>query len=261
MILKHELKAYSKTFLIWALTIGIMDFGFMIMYPSLQASMIEVEKAFANMGALSIAFGLDTLSMSTPMGFYGAYVGAVLSLGGALFAALIGAGILSKEEGGHTSEYLYTLPLSRVNVVLQKIAALFLIILLFNIVNFILGIISFPLIHEDIEINKLVMYHVGQLLMHLEIGAITVLLSAYYKKVNVGVGLGVALMFYFADMMSRVLKQLDFLKYITPFYYANAAHVIIKESINIKLLTTGIIITMMCIIVGILYYNRRDLVS
>ena len=261
MILKHELKAYSRTFLIWTLIIGIMNFGFMIMYPSLKDSMIEMEKAYANMGAFSTAFGMDKLSMAKPLGFYGAYVGATLSLGGAMFAALIGTGILSKEEGGHTSEYLYTLPLSRVNVVIQKILALFLIVLLFNIVNFILGVIAFPLIHEDIEIKKLVLYHIAQLFMHLEIGAIAVLLSAFLKKVNVGIGLGVALLLYFTDMMARVLEQLDSCKYITPFYYANAVDVIITESINMKLLVTGIIITMVCIIVGIWHYNRRDLLS
>lgn len=261
MILKHELKEYSKTFLIWTIIIGIMDFGFMVMYPSLQASMIEMEKAFANMGALSTAFGLDSLSMAQPLGFYGAYVGAVLSLGGAMFAALIGTGILSKEEGGHTSEYLFTLPLSRVNVVIQKIAALFILVLLFNFVNFILGVIAFPIIQEEIEIKKLVLYHIAQLFMHLEIGALAVLLSAFLKKVNVGIGLGIALLLYFADMMSRVLEQLDLCKYITPFYYANAADVIIAGSIDMKLMLTGISITMVCIIVGIWYYNRRDLLT
>jgi len=261
MIIKHELKANLKTFLIWTITIAGMDFGFMLMYPSLQASMSKAMDAYANMGALTAAFGMDRLSMANPLGFYGVYVGAILSLGGALFAAMIGTGILSKEEGGHTSEFLYTLPYTRVNVVLQKVVAVFLIILAFNVVNLLLGLLSFPLIAAKLALKEILLYHLAQFTMHLEIAAISILLSAFTKKINLGIGLGVAMLFYFLDMMSRVLEQLKFAKYITPFYYANAADVMGTRSIEQPLIWIGIGATISCILLGLWYYNKRDLAS
>jgi ABC-2 type transport system permease protein len=261
MILKHELKMNLKTLLIWTLVIAGMDFGFMLMFPSLQDAMTEAMDAYKNMGAFSTAFGMDRLSIAEPLGFYGTEIGAIYALGGGLFAAIIGTGILSKEEGGHTSEYLFTLPYSRVNIVLQKIAAVFLIILAFDAVNMMFGMLSFPLIHETLPMKELLVFHFAQFLMHIEIAAIGVLISAITKKVNIGMGLGVALLLYFLDMMSRILEQLEFMKYITPFYYANSADILTTTRIDGGLLSIGMLITIACIVGGVCHYNRRDLAA
>jgi hypothetical protein len=261
MILKHELKINFKTLLIWTLAIALTNFGFMLMYPSLQDSLNKATDAYKSMGAFTAAFGMDRLSISSPLGFYGIEVGAILSLGGGLFAAIIGTGILSKEEGGHTSEFLFTLPYSRVSITLQKAAAVFLIILTFDLINLLFGVLSFPLINVDIEMTKLLMYHLAQFCMHIEVAAICILISSFLKKVSLGSGLGVALLLYFLDMMSRILTQLKFAKYITPFYYSNAADVMVKKSIDPLLLGIGIGLTFLCILAGTWYYNERDLAS
>lgn len=260
MIIIHELKAYFKTFLIWTSVIAGMDFCFMLMYSSFQDSMSTIADTFSDMGSFTAAFGMDRLSISTPLGYYGIEIGAILSLGGALFAAMIGTGLLSKEEGGHTSEFLYTLPFNRVSVVLQKIAATFLIILGFDITNFIAGVAAFPLVDAEIEWKAMLLYHLAQFLMHLEIAAISILISAFTKKINFGIGLGVAMILYFLDMMSRILEQLEKVKYITPFYYANAADVITNLKIEGPLLLIGLCITLFSILIGTWYYSKRDLV-
>jgi ABC-2 type transport system permease protein len=261
MILKHELKINFKTLLIWTIIIAGMDFGFMLMYPSLEDALNEAMDAYSNMGSFTAAFGMDRLNMAEPIGFYGAEIGAILSLGGGLFAAIIGSGILSKEEGGHTSEFLYTLPYSRVNVVLQKIAAVFVIVFIFDLINFILGTLAFPIIDADLELKKMALYHIGQFFMHFEIAAISIFVSSLTSKVNIGYGLGIALLLYFLDMMSRILEQLDFAKYITPYYYANAAEIITTTSIDVRLLAIGLIVTVFSLVAGIWYYNKKDLAS
>lgn len=259
MILCHELKVNIKSFLLWTMIIAGTDFGFMLMYPSLQDAMNKAMAAYESMGAFTAAFGMDQLSMAQPLGFYGVYVGAILSLGGALYSAILGSGILSKEEGGHTSEFLFTLPYSRVSITLQKAAAVFLLLLAFDITNLLLGLLSFPLIHADMAIKELLLYHAVQFIMHIEVAAIGVLISSFTRKINLGAGLGMALLLYFMDMMSRVLKQLEFTKYITPFYYANAADVIVNKAIDPLLLGIGLGLILISLTVGTWYYDRRDL--
>jgi ABC-2 type transport system permease protein len=259
MIFKHELKLNMKALIIWVISIAGTNFAFMLMFPSLQDAMNKALSAYESMGSFTTAFGMDRLSMAKPLGFYGVYAGAILSLGGALYAAILGTGILSKEEGGHTSEFLLTLPYSRVNVVFQKTAALFIILFVFDLVNLLLGLLSFPLIHAEPALKEILLYHISQFLMHLEIASIGMLLSAFTKKVNLGLGLGITLLLYFLDMMSRVLEQLKSAKYITPFYYSNAADVITSGGIDLVLLGIGIGITVICILTGMWYYNKRDL--
>lgn len=261
MIIKHELKIYLKTFLIWTSIIAGMDFCFMLMYPGLKDAMHDAMNAYANMGTFTEAFGMDRLNIATPLGFYGIEIGAVLSLGGALFAAIIGTGVLAKEEGGHTSEFLFTLPFSRVNIVAQKAVAIFFTILAFDAVNLLAGLLSFSFINADIAWKQMIIYHLAQFIMHFEIAAISILLSAVTKKVNMGIGLGVAMLLYFLDMMSRVLNQIKSAKYITPYYYANAADVLNSCRIEQPLLLIGLGITVGCLILGTLFYNSRDLAA
>ena len=69
--------------------------------------------AFANMGAFSQAFGMDKMSFADAIGYYSMEVGAMLSMGGGMFAAIVGIGMLAKEEGGHVTEFIYVTPNSR----------------------------------------------------------------------------------------------------------------------------------------------------
>lgn len=259
MIIKHELRSNLKSFLIWVCCIAGIDFVMLLLYPSLQESMQEIAKSYEKLGAFGAAFGMDKMSLAEPMGYYGTYIGVMLSLCGAMYAAILGTGMLAKEEGGHTVEYLFTLPYSRIHIIAQKVIACLLLIFAFEAVNFGIGVLGLEVIDAEYSMKTLLLFHTGQFFLHLEIGAIGILISSVTRKVTLGLGLGIALLMYFMDMMSRVLNQLDFCKYITPYYYANAAEVFVNEKINPGLLTLGMIVTLCCMISAGILYNRRDL--
>lgn len=261
MIFFHELRSNIKMLLIWTLCIAGFDFIMLLMYPSLQESMADLAASADKLGAFGTAFGMDQLNIGQPLGFYGTYIGVMLALCGAMFAAILGAGILSKEEGGHTVEYLYTLPYSRIHVVIQKVLAVFALILIFEVVNLLLGILGLEIIDAEVPMIKILIYHIGQTLLHLEVAAIGILISACNKKVNIGIGLGVALLFYFMDMMARIFEQLKGFQYITPFYYTNAVDVLNQGKFDPVLLIIGIVITIASMVAAGFVYNRRDLAA
>lgn len=261
MIVRQEWRSYTKTLLIWTICVAGLDFFMILMYPSLQETMKELASAYQSMGSLGTAFGIDRLDLAEPMGFYGTYVGMILALGGAMFAAILGTGVLSKEEGGHTAEYLFTLPYSRVNIVAKKMIAILSILVVFEGINILLGILGLQIIDVSYSMKDLLFVHLGQIVMHIEIAAIGIFISACTKKVNIGAGLGIALLMYFLDMMSRVLEQIENCKYITPYYYANAADILTTGKIDVGLMTIGIIITILCLVSSVVVYNSRDLAA
>ena len=142
-LIKHEIKANLKTLLIWGLTVGGMNFLMMLIFPSVKEQMAGMVEMYANMGSFSQAFGMDKINFTTPLGFYGIEAGAVLSLGGSMFAAILGTGMLAKEEGAHTAEFLFTTPHTRTYHVALKAVALGLLVLLFNLLAIGFGYGSF----------------------------------------------------------------------------------------------------------------------
>lgn len=260
-LLLHELKMNMKSFLIWSLTISIMGFSFMLMFPMLKDSLKDMNDQFANLGGLSAAFGMDQLSLYSPMGYYGTQVGIILLLGGALYGALLGTGMLSKEESGHTSEYLFSAPISRSSVVLQKGLAMLMNLLAFEILYIVSILISFAIIQEPIETKGFILYHVAQFCLHFEIACVCFAISAFMKKSSLGIGMGIALTLYFVDIMEKTISKLDFLKYFTPFTYAGAGDVIGKSQLDMELLGIGLVVTVISCGLAYWQYVRKDLAA
>lgn len=132
-IYKHEMKQYWKTLLLWSVCVGGMGMACILLYSSMREEMAGMAESFAAMGAFSAAFGMDQLSIATLKGFYATEVGTIHELGGAMFAAVVSMNILSKEEDGHTSEFLFSLPIARGKVVWIKWCVVCTNLLLFHL--------------------------------------------------------------------------------------------------------------------------------
>ena len=133
-IIRQELKLNFKSLLIWALTVGGLGFICTLMYTSMEGDVMEMADTFSQMGAFSDAFGMSTLSIATLAGFFATEVGTVHGLGSAMYAAFFGASMLSKEEDGHTGEYLFSPPVSRGKVVIAKGIAILINLILFTVI-------------------------------------------------------------------------------------------------------------------------------
>ena len=255
----HEMKMNLKSLLIWVLCVGGLCFGCILLYTSLEDSIQEMADAYSNMGAMSVALGMDKMSLATLTGFYATEIAMMHGLGGAMFAAIVGTGMLSKEEALHTSEFLNVLPVSRGNVLFQKYAALISTILVFNLVCAAMYVLGFVVMKEDIAAKEMLLYHFAQLIMQIEIGTICFMISAFTKKSLMGAGMGIAILMFAADMMCRIIPAIEDVKYITPFYYSNASDIFTSGEINGIMLGIGIGITAASFTIAWFRYRDKDL--
>ena len=106
-------------------------------------------KSFSDMGALSQIFGMDKLSLATVRGYFATEIGTIHSLGSAMFSAAMATVILSKEEDGHTAEFTFTLPVSRIKIIAMKYLAVLSNLVSFAIICMVLYQISFVFIGAD----------------------------------------------------------------------------------------------------------------
>ena len=95
-ILFHELRQGFKSLIIWTLSILFLMVTCVALYPQMQSQMEGVNDIFASMGAFTQAFGMDRLNFGSFIGFYSVECGNILGLGGAMFASLLGIGIIAK---------------------------------------------------------------------------------------------------------------------------------------------------------------------
>lgn len=260
-LIRHELRAHRVSLIVWSAVIASMTLLTMCLYPAFKDQTAALSSMFSMMGPFTAALGLDQLDFTTAMGFYGIETGTMLSVGGAMFAALVGIALLSKEEGGHTAEFLLTQPISRSRVVLEKLLALLALLLLLNVFCLIIGWLSFPLIGEPVDISRFLLFHALQLLVQVEIGCLCFGLSAFARRSQIGVGLGLSLLLYFVSLIVNMVDSVQFLRYITPFSYAEASVVFTNGTVEWELLAVGLALTLLGVAAAFAKYRAKDIAA
>ena len=258
-IVKHELRQGKTAFWIWTASIGFLLGVCVYLFPEMKGEMGGVGALFSSMGAFTKAFGMDKLNFGTLTGYYAIECGNVLGLGGAFFASLCAAGMLSKEERDRTAEFLLTHPVSRGRVVTEKLLAVFLQITAMNLMIYALALGSIALIGEPIPWKELNLLHLAYFLLQLELAGLCFGLSAFLRKGSAGAGLGVAVLMYFLNLVANIAKSARFLKYFTPFGFCDAADIVSRGRINTGILAIGLAAGVLGILIAYGKYTRKDI--
>lgn len=258
-LIKHELKQGKKTLLCWIALISFMLGICILVYPEISAQMDEVSSLFANMGGFSSAFGLDRISFGEFIGFFSIECGNVLGLGGAFFAAVLGISMLSKEESSHTSEFLLTHPISRKQIVDNKLIAMIIQILVFNLIVTACSFLCIGMIKEKPDMNLLCLIFFAYFLLQVEIACLCFGISSCIRKSGFGIGIGMAAFFYFLNLFANLTEQVKFLRIITPFAYADGTQIIKSGSLNNGYVIFGILVSIISILFSFFYYEKKDI--
>lgn len=258
-LIKHELRRGKTAFLIWTIAIAFLLGTCVFLFPEMKGQMDSVNDMFASMGSFSEAFGMDRLNFGTLVGFYAVECGNVLGLGGAFYAAFTAVGMLSKEEKDKTAEFLLTHPISRRKIVTDKLIAILIQITAMNAIIYAIAIGSIALIGETIPFKEISLMHLAYYLLQLELAGICFGISAFLCKGSIGVGLGVATMMYFLNLVANIADVADFLKYITPFGYCEGADIVANGKLDCGLVAMGIVIGIVGIVFAYWKYTKKDI--
>lgn len=258
-LLKHELKQGSRTLAIWTASIGFLVAICLFLFPEMKGEMDSVSDMFASMGSFTAAFGMDRLNFGTLIGFYAVECGNILGLGGAFFAALIAVSALAKEEKERTAEFLLSHPVSRVSVISSKLAALVIQIVVMNAVIFALSAACIAAIGEVPAWKEICLLHLAYFLLQLELAGICFGISAFLRRGSLGIGLGIAAMMYFLNIIANISEKAEFLKLITPFGYAEGADIVSNGSLDGKLVLIGMAFALIGVAAAYWWYSRKDI--
>ena len=258
-ILKHELNQSKISLIIWTSVLSFMLCVCVLIFPEMKAQMQDFDDMFSSMGSFSDAFGMDTLNFSTMIGYYAIECGNTLGLGGAFFAALCAAGILSKEEREKTAEFLFTHPVSRVRIITEKLISVICQLVVLNLTVYLTSLASIAIVGEEIAWKEMALLHIAHFLLQVEIAAISFLFSALLRRGSAGIGIGVAALMYVLNLIANITDVLEFLKYITPFGFCEGSDIVADASLNGIMVVIGMTVTAGAIVLAYLSYVKKDL--
>ncbi len=258
-LFRHELRQGRNGLLIWTAAIGFLLIVCIFLFPEMKGEMDGLSDMFASMGSFSAAFGMDRLNFGTLIGFYSVECGNILGLGGAFFAALCGISALAKEEKEHTADFLLTHPVSRSRIIGEKLAAVLVQVTLLNIFVLALSLGAIAVIGEPVPWKEILLLHLAYFLMQLSLAGICFGISSFLRRQGVGVGLGIAAMMYFLNLIANISDQAKFLKYVTPFGFAEGADIVAEVRLDTVLVTLGLLYGVVGIGAAFWKYRRKDI--
>jgi len=257
----RELKANLKSLIIWGvivilfIVVGFSKFSAYYGNPELLAILNDIPQAMLD------AFNLNAFNLTTVTGFYGvmfAYFALLLSIA----AVMWGSDIIAKEERDKTVEFSLTLPVTRGKLVTAKALAA-----LFNCV--ILGLITWGAtlamatkyepgskFYQFAALGTLALFMIQ--IIFLAIGIFLGCAMKQHKRVG-SVAVSVLLITYFFSIFAGLSKNLEFLKYFSPFKYFDPAIMLNEAKIDPGFVALSLGIVVVAMAGAYLTYAKRDL--
>ena len=257
-LVKHELRQGRVAFWVWTGVLAFLLATCVFLYPQMKGEMGQMNDLFASMGSFSDAFGMDKLNFGSLIGYYAVECSNTLGLGGAFFAALTAAAALCGEEKNRTAEFLLTHPVSRTRIAAEKLISVLLRMLGMNLLVFAVSLASVAAIGEEIPWKELCLLHLAHCLMSLEIAGICFGVSAFLRGGSAGLGIGIAALFYVANLLANVTEKARFLKYLTPFGYCDGAD-LVSEGLAWPKVAVGLAMAAATVLAAFWYYPRKDI--
>lgn len=261
---KRELKINLKSFIIWtSILIGLFLVVFLV-YPSIVNSenmemMDEMMKMFPE--EMLKAFNMDISTIDSAFGWLKTegFVFVLLITG--VYSGILGSNILLKEESDKTIEYLNSVPVTRKNIVVNKILCGLLYIILMIAIIGIFNFIGLSLSGE-FDRKSYMLLSITPLFSSIVIFAVCLFLSTFTHKTKktLGISLGIVFASYFLNVISEMGESTEFLKYISIFTLADIRNVIVNVSINPLMVILAIGITAIFMILTIIRYDKKELI-
>jgi len=260
-IFVRELRANLRSLIIWTvivillIMVGVSKFSAYYNNPDMLKILDSLPPAVLS------AFNFQAFNLTTVSGFFGvmfSYYALLLSIA----AVMWGSDIIAKEERDKTVEFSLTLPVPRSRLVTAKTAAA-----LVNCIGLLLAswagsLISAAQYHPDGGFYRfLALFMLALFLLESIFLAVGVFLGCAMKRHKLVGSAAVSLLLvtYFLSIVATINKNLDFLRFFSPFRYFDAATMLRQSSIDFAFVGLSLAIIIVCMVGAYISYARRDL--
>lgn len=259
-VFMQELRQNRNSTITWTVALIAIAAMYISIFPSISqnAAMTDIYKNFPD--AFKKTFGITENTLSAFSGLYALVLNLVL-LTGAVQAMNLGTGITSKEVRERTADFLLTRPISRTSVLRQKLLAVFLLILVTDLVFMAADwVLIQVLIDDSFQFKTFIISTSSLFLVQMFFVSFGFLLGSVLPRIKsvIAVSLPTVFGFYIVGLFDMLVGE-EKIKYMTPF-----------KSFNVNMLTTGgeyepgmlvyvTVLSIAALIASFVVYQKKDI--
>jgi len=257
----REIKTYRGSTLFWTSIFCLIVIVFFMMYSSFSNDVTGLQKTLLHFPvAVRSAFNISMQSFFTIYGYF-AYLITFVSLAGAFQAMNLGLGMLAKEDGGKTVDFLLTKPISRNKVITSKLIATVILLILTNIV-FSAVSLALAAVFSTTSLNSTTFLLIAATLFMIQIFFLSLglLLSVVLPKIKsiIAVSLPTVFTFFAIGAFGAIIGD-ENIRYINPFKYYDSNFIINNKTYDLKFVVVEAILVVAFIWISYLLYSKKDI--
>lgn len=261
-VLRFELKIQLKSTLTWAISLAVLGFAFIAIFPAYTSDVDTLKELLANYPPEFLkAAGLGNAGIDTFNGFY-SFCFVYLIFMGAIQSLILGITIISKEKTRKTSDFLFTKPVNRLRILIEKIVTSLICVIFTNIVYVIATYLATTLYVDQVDWKVFFLLQGALLGTQILFLAIGFFLACCFNKIKspVSLGIGVGALFFALEMVANMYNDTA-LKYISPMSYLNPSYIVDHSSYELSTFITGSVLTILLLGAGLYLYKVKDINS
>jgi ABC-2 type transport system permease protein len=258
-VARHELRANLRTALAWLVPlVGILVLVCMLQ-PTFAAGPLAA-KIESLPRAMRDALGLAVVDFHRPAAYLATNL-TYVTLGTAMFGALLGARIVAKEEVLHTAELLYTRPARRGAILAGKAIALAVYTLALPCLLGALAMTMLAIIvPAPLEPGLVASLFVGCACAAVLFAGLGLLVATLWRaRTAPSLAIGIVLATFAVGLLSSAVPSMHGLRWISPLKLVEANGIVAGGGIDPRIALALVGAGVACAVAGIVRYRRRDI--
>lgn len=256
----YELRAARIKTVLWIAAIVAMSALYLSVYPAFSKDATALQELFAKLPpAMHHVLGVGDMKLFSFLGFFG-NIFPFITLVGAIQAASIGLGLLSKEPALKMSDFLLTKPQTRQYIYWQKVLAgatqLIITEVLVTIAAFfIAGAVN----AGSFDTTQFMMFWGAFTLIQFFMFSLGLLISQVVKKIKTvaAPALGMSFGFFLLAILAVILGD-DTIRWVTPFRFIDYKKIVTDAAYDPAHIAYGLALVLIFTSVSYSIYTRRD---
>jgi len=257
-IFLKTLRDYRVAILGWGIGMGLVvispmaSVAALVTTPQARQQLISIAATFA--------WNADAVAVDTIGGYATFKIGIFIFLI-ALWPLLAGSRMLRGEEDRGSLDVLLSLPRPRLNVALEKLAAMWTALLVMGVLIGLLAFAGGKKFGGDFGLGDALLYGLNLALICAVIGSLALLISQFTQEQGPAAGwtAGLLLVFIVLDMVHRVVPNSDWISRLSPIYYYNLSKPLVP-SYGVNAGAMVLLLVLAAVIAGsaVWLFVRRD---
>ncbi len=221
-LLKRELWAGLKPFILWSIGLFVLVFAGMVKFTGVSAGGESVGGIVAQLPRIVQAvMGIVGINIETLSGYY-AILSYFAMLCASIYAIYLGSNAVNREAIDKTYEFVFTKPRTRGYILLMKLNAGFTYLFAFSLLNLILSVLAVAALGLEENINgQILLFVLSVFIVSLFFFMLSAMLSAVFKRSEKGV-LAANLCFFGTFIIGIIYDMLEdggVIRILSPFKY------------------------------------------